>query len=81
MASLPAAAERSEAGAPDIAEIEITPEMIEAGAAEVAAYSPETGTAQDAALAVFQAMLAARPPVIAGSREQKDRLSALGEAP
>lgn len=45
-----------------IPEIEITPEMIEAGASEVAAYSPETTTAEDVAIEVFRAMLKARSP-------------------
>lgn len=43
--------------APATDEIEITPEMIEAGAAEVACYSPEETTAAEVAAEVFRAML------------------------
>ena len=38
-------------------EIEITPEMIEAGAAEVALFSPEEMTTSVTAVAVFEAMI------------------------
>ena len=38
-------------------EVEITPEMIEAGAAEVALYSPEETTTGATAVAVFEAMI------------------------
>jgi hypothetical protein len=62
--------DRIEAGAP-ADEIEITPAMIEAGAVEVASYSPETGTAQEAAVDVFRAMLrAARRPSNVGSQKR-----------
>ena len=41
----------------DDSEIEITPEMIEAGAAEVACYSPEEMTTGMTAVAVFESMM------------------------
>lgn len=40
-----------------VSEIEITPEMIEAGAAEVAWYSPEEATTGATAVAVFESMI------------------------
>ena len=54
----PASADSVDAGAP-ADEIEITPAMIEAGAAEVAMYSPETTDAASVAEDVFKAMLRA----------------------
>ena len=42
---------------PGLSEIEVTPAMIEAGAAEVACYSPEEMTTGMVAVAVFESML------------------------
>lgn len=49
----------------DVAEIEITPERIEAAVAEVASYSPEATTTEATAVEVFEAMVRVYKPSLA----------------
>ena len=60
-------------------EIEITPEMIEAGESELAAYDPEASRAAGAVIDIFLAMLRAsrRKPSLDSDR-RSHRGSALG---
>ena len=45
----------------DVSEIEVTPKMMEVGAAELAAYDPRFDSQEDAARGVFLAMVGAIP--------------------
>ena len=65
----------------DVPEIEVTPEMIEAGASEVASYNPEEMTSEAAAVEVFLAMWATHKKNLAKNMAAKDVARALGARP